>query len=122
MVKKVYLNDEDNGIVISGDLSITAREEILDVLNRWKNMFLLGYPHHSAKRKISAKAGIIYKKWTDCPKVCITYLPVQRSNGDLVIKLLFSNTDKTPHTKEEIDYLISMFQQHVVEEIEALNL
>ena len=122
MVKKIYLNDEDNGIVISGDLSITAREEILDVLNRWKNMFLLGYPHHSAKRKISAKAGIIYKKWTDCPKACITYLPVQRSNGDLVIKLLFSNTDKTPRTKEEINYLISMFQQYVAEEIEALNL
>lgn len=122
MVKKIYLNDEDNGIVISGDLSITAREEILDVLNRWKNMFLLGYPHHSAKRKISAKAGIIYKKWTDCPKVCITYLPVQCSDGDLVIKLLFSNTDKTPRTKEEINYLISMFQQYVAEEIEALNL
>ncbi len=122
MVKNVYVKDNDNGIVLDGGLTITAREEILDVCSRWKNMFQFGYPHHSAKRKLSAKAGIIYKRWADCPKVCISYLPIQRSNGDLVIKLLFSNTSKEPHTQKEIEYLISLFQQHVIEEIEALNL
>lgn len=121
MVKSVYVKDEDNGIVLDSGLSITAREEVLDVCSRWKNMFLIGYPHHSNKRKLSAKAGIIYKKWEDCPKVCISYLPMERENGDLVIKLLFSNTSKEPRTKKEIDYLISLFQQYVVEEIEALN-
>ena len=122
MVKKVCVKENDNEIVISGDLSITAREEILDVCSRWKNMFLFGLPHHATKRKLAAKAGIIYKKWADCPKVCISYVPVERSNGDLIIKLLFSNTDTAPHTEKEIDYLISLFQQDGVEEIESLNL
>ncbi len=121
MVKKVFVNDEDNGIVIGGDLSVTAKEEILDICSRWKNMFLFGLPHHATKRKLAAKAGIIYEKWKDCPKVCISYIPMER-DGDLVIKLLFSETSEEPHTEEEIEYLISLLQQHIIEEIETLNL
>lgn len=120
MIKKVFVNSgDDNAIIIDGNLSDVTKEEILDICSRWKNMFLFGYPHHAEKRKLSAQAGIIYKKWADSPKVCISYIPQQLENGDLSIKLLFSNTTK--QSDQEIVYLISLFQQHVVEEIESLN-
>lgn len=122
MVKKVYVNNgDDNAIVIDGDLSVVVREEILDICSRWKNMFLFGYPHHAKKRKISAEAGIVYDEWKDSPRVCISYIPSQLENGDLSIKLLFSNTSASPHSDQEINYLISLFQQHVIEEIESLK-
>ena len=120
-VKKVYVNDEnDNAIVIDGSLSNVEREEVLDMCSRWKNMFLFGLPHHATKRKLAAKAGIIYEKWKDCPKVCISYIPMER-DGNLVIKLLFSETSEKPHTEEEVGYLISLFQQNIIEEIESLQ-
>ena len=123
MVKKVYVeNGNDNAIIIDGNLSTITREEILDICSRWKNMFLFGYPHHSKKRKLSAKAGIIYEEWKDSPKVCISYIPSQLENGGLSIKLLFSNTSPRLHSEEEITYLISLFQQNVIEEIESLQL
>ena len=122
-VKKIYVNSEnDNAIVIDGNLSDVAKEEVLDICSRWKNMFLFGLPHHAAKRKISAEAGIIYDKWKDSPKVCISYLPRQLENGDLAIKLLFSNTSTPPRSEQEVVYFISLFQQHVAEEIESLNI
>lgn len=123
MIKEIYANSEnDNAIVIDGNLSTVVREEILDICSRWKNMFLFGFPHHATKRKISAEAGIIYDKWEDSPKVCISYLPRQLENGDLVIKLLFSNTSTPPRSEQEVVYFISLFQQHVAEEIESLKI
>lgn len=120
-VKKVYVNDEnDNAIVIDGSLSNVEREEVLDMCSRWKNMFLFGLPHHATKRKLSAKAGIIYKKWTESPKVCISYIPKQLKNGDLAIKLLFSSTSKK-RAKAERLYFIQLFQQNIIEEIESLQ-
>ena len=119
-VKKVYANSEtDNAIIIGNNLSTIEKEELLDICSRWKNMFLLGYPHHSAKRKLSAKAGIIYEKWAGSPKVCISYIPKTLDCGDLSIQLLFSSTSQ--RTETERLYFIQLFQQNVIEEIEFLQ-
>lgn len=122
MVKEVYINSSnDNAIILDGNPSTVVKEEILDICSRWKNMFLFGYPHHAKKRRMSAKAGIIYDEWLDSPRVCISYIPKQLENGNLSIKLLFSNTSPRKHSEKEIIYLISLFQQKVIEEIESLH-
>ena len=122
-IKKVFVEDENNnGIIIDGsNLSTVVKEEILDACSRWKNMFLFGYPHHEEKRIISAEAGIRYEHWAESPGVCITYLPKQLENGDLLISCLFSDTTSRPHSKDEKALLISLFQQHVIEEIEKIT-
>lgn len=123
-IKKVFVEDgNDNGIIIDGsNLSTVVKEEILDACSRWKNMFLFGYPHHEEKRIISAEAGITYEYWAESPGVCISYLPKQLENGDLLISCLFSNTTHRSCSEDEKALLISLFQQNVIEEIQKITI
>ena len=126
-VKKVYVEEKEDGtinnaIIIDGsELSDVAIEEILDICSQHKNLFLFGYPHHKEKRMIAAHAGLIYQKWQDSPRVCIAYTLKKLSDGDLAIELLFSNTSPRVRSQREIAQLLSLFQQNVLESIEALN-
>lgn len=94
-------------------------QKIMDIAHRFKHLYLEGYPCGRKTRKESKKR---YKKWSDCPEICFTYLVTNDNTAtpnNLIIRVLVSDVEHLieKYTQEEIDFYTQMYTQDVADEI-----
>ena len=116
MFEITSVNGETLTFQIKGFLSIEDREKIMAICHQKKNLYMEGYPHGHQKRQKLAKAGIIYKKWEDSPRVVICYLPKMIENG-LEITALPSSAKE--NTTAELRLIAQQWQQDVIDALIA---
>ena len=114
-----------DAIIIDGtDKNNQARENILGVCHKYKHLYLDGYPHgKKTRRRLYDKAGIVYQKWEESPKICIMYrLVPDESAGKILIKAFIANLEETSskYTKRELSLFLQQWQQSVADEVATL--
>ena len=114
-IRVTSVNGENLTFIVEGNLSSKDRERIMEICHQTKNLYMEGYPHGRPKRQKLAKAGIIYKKWEECPGVTICYLPKKLKNGLQITALPSAEKGKS---EAELHRLAQQWQQDVVDAIE----
>ena len=114
--KITSVNGENLTFLVRGKLSTKDREKIMAICHEQKNLYMEGYPHGRVKRQKLAKAGIIYKKWKDCPGVTICYLPKTTKDG---LEITALPSAEKGRNERELNLIAQNWQQDVIDAIVA---
>lgn len=111
---KIYINFGDKKV------NTETAEKIFRICMKKKKLYLSGYEHSHDTRVKMAGLGIIFKKWEDCPEMCITFT-FHKDEDRVIIGAQVAQNGKTKRRPlDEQNYFLMQWQQDVADEIEQV--